>query len=439
MFGAGLVGSLLTLYLRQRGLPVDVYERRPDPRRADVPGGRSINLALSDRGLRALAGVGLDEAVRAFALPMRGRMIHDPAGHLTKQPYGTADQCIYSVSRARLNELLIDRAEAAGATVHFNHRCEEVDWEAGTARVSEGDNARTVTAEVIFGADGAFSAVRGALQRTDRFDYEQSYLPHGYKEVTFTPTADGDWALDPAALHIWPRREFMLIALPNPDRSFTGTLFLPFEGDVSFAGLTSPERFEAFFAEHFADALPLLPHLREEWSANPTASMVTIHCYPWVRGRTALIGDAAHAIVPFYGQGMNAGFEDCRVLNDLMDQHAAWPALLDAYQHRRKPSADAIAELALRNFVEMRDRVADPEFLHQKELEAQLHAAHPDEWLPLYSMVTFSHLPYEEALRRGKAQGELMRRVMREHDGAPDDVLLREALRRRRERAAVSA
>ena len=431
LFGAGLVGALLALYLRRRGVAVDVYERRSDPRLATTSGGRSINLALSDRGLRALAGVSLEEAVRAFALPMRGRMIHDHAGAVTLQRYGTAGQAIYSVPRAQLNQLLIDHAGQAGARLHFDHRCEEVDPNAAAATVTGANGAtQHVTADVVLGADGAFSAVRGALQRTDRFDYAQSYLPHGYKEVTFPPDADGNWALDPAALHIWPRRQFMLIALPNPDRSFTGTLFLPYEGDPSFAQLTTPARFRQFFATHFADALPLLPHLEEAFEHNPTASMVTIHCYPWARGRTALIGDAAHAIVPFYGQGMNAGFEDCRVFNDLMDHHTDWPALLSAYQRVRKPSADAIAELALHNFVEMRDHVADPAFLRRKQLEARIHAAHPDVWLPLYSMVTFSHLPYEEALRRGRAQARLMDQLVEGAGGASDEALIAEAARR---------
>ncbi|SDK66273.1 kynurenine 3-monooxygenase [Catalinimonas alkaloidigena] len=416
VFGAGLVGSLLAIYLKQRGYRVTVCERRADPRRAGVVGGRSINLALSDRGWRALEGVGMAEQIREIALPMRGRMIHDLDGRQALQPYGTTGQCIYSVSRALLNEKLLDLAEQEGAELRFNERCLDVNFEQPTATlVSPGHPAAyTLETDFIFGADGAFSAVRSSLQKTDRFDYEQSYLAHGYKELSIPPTADGQWRLDNGALHIWPRHSFMLIALPNLDGSFTCTLFLPFD---EFDKLDSPDRVAAFFQEHFPDVVPLMPDLQEEFVQNPTSSMVTVRCHPWVRGNVALIGDAAHALVPFYGQGMNAGFEDCRVLNELMVAHPDdWPHFLEQYQRQRKPNADAIAQLALQNFVEMRDRVVDPQFQLRKKIEAQLHQQYPDEWVPLYTMVTFSHRPYAEALRLGRKQDDVMKQLLREPD-----------------------
>jgi kynurenine 3-monooxygenase len=403
--------------LAQRGHSVQVYEGRPDPRRAGYTGGRSINLALSERGWLALERAGMAAPVRELAIAMHGRMMHAPDGTLTFQPYGQAGQAIYSVSRGLLNQALTHAAEQAGASFYFGHRCRRVDLEAHTISLQTTNHQTKELAYLgpLFGADGAFSALRQALQRTDRFNYSQQYIDYGYKELTIPPGANGQHQLEKHALHIWPRHNYMLIALPNPDGSFTCTLFFPFEGETSFASLTTPAQVQAFFAAQFADAQALMPDLVEEFFANPTGSLHTVRCGPWVRGQAALIGDAAHAIVPFFGQGMNCGFEDCRILTELLDQQPSdWPAVLAAYQQQRPPHADAIGELALANFLEMRDLVADPRFLLRKKIEAQLHARFPQHWVPLYTMVTFSHLPYAEALRLGQRQEAIMRAVMQD-------------------------
>lgn len=414
IMGAGLVGSLLANYLVKRGLSVSVYEKRPDPRKNDLAAGRSINLALSTRGLDALAGVGLAEAVKALVIPMKGRMMHDTEGELTFQPYGKEGQHINSISRSGLNELLISKAEEAGARFHFGHSCERVDTEATKVWLKDAEGREVVvTPDLLLGTDGAFSQVRKSMLRHDRFNYQQFYIDHGYKELTIPPTAAGDFALDPHALHIWPRKRFMLIALPNLDKSFTVTLFFPFEGDPSFASVSSTEAMWQFFRETFADVIPLIPNLEQDFFQNPTASLVTVRCYPWLRNRTFILGDASHAIVPFYGQGMNSGFEDCRVFDQYLERYGTdWDRMLPAYQQERKPDADAISELALHNFVEMRDHVADASFLLRKKIEAKLHAQFPDRWVPLYSMVTFSDIRYSEALAKGKQQAAIMDEVL---------------------------
>ncbi|WP_400192612.1 FAD-dependent oxidoreductase [Hymenobacter sp. B81] len=417
VMGAGLVGSLLSLYLARRGYPVNVYERRADPRRAGADVGRSINLALSDRGWRALEGVGVAEAVREVAIPMYGRVMHDVQGNLTHQPYGKPGQAIYSVSRGGLNRRLLELAEAEPSVrLHFGQQCLDVNLRGRELLLRDADSGeqQRVTFRRLFGTDGAFSAVRGALQKTDRFDYSQSYLEYAYKELTIAPGADGSWQLEKNALHIWPRGRYMMIALPNLDGSFTCTLFFPFEGDESFATLQTPEQVRAFFGRVFPDALPLMPELEQDFFHNPTASLVTVKCFPWAfDDDVLLLGDAAHAIVPFYGQGMNAGFEDCTVLNQLLDAHGNdWSAIFGAFQKQRKPNADAIADLAVYNFVEMRDRVADPRFLLQKKIEAKISAQYPDQWLPLYSQVTFSHTPYHDAWANGQRQDAIMARLM---------------------------
>lgn len=409
ILGAGLVGSLLSIFLSRRGYEVSLFESRPDMRKASTPGGRSINLALSHRGLKALDVVGLKEKVEEACIPMSGRMIHDLEGKLNFQPYGKEGQFINSVSRIRLNELLATAAEAHGATIHFERSCTGVDLNTTTAHFDDGS---AVSADFLFGADGAFSALRKAMQVTDRFNYRQHYITAGYKELTIPPAANGSFVIDSGALHIWPRGRFMLIALPNRDKSFTCTLFLPFEGSVSFERLQTEAEVTAFFKEAFADALPLLPNLKTEFFENPTSSLVTIRCEPWVKKNTALIGDAAHAIVPFYGQGMNCGFEDCHVLDRLMNKHGSINAgLLAEYQQLRIPDGHAIAELALYNFIEMRDKVADEKFILQKKIEKRLNEAYP-EWMPLYSMVTFSDYRYSEAMARGKKQQAIMDKVL---------------------------
>lgn len=414
--GAGLVGSLLAHLLAKRGYTVEVFERRPDPRQAGYAGGRSINLAMSVRGWEALEQAGLAADVRRYALPMRGRMMHDTQGTLNFQPYGQEGQAIYAVSRGALNLAILHALDRhPHVHLHFGWRCTDMDLSTRTATFehTHSGQVRTATGDVVFGADGAYSALRAAMQRTDRFDYSQQYIEHGYKELIIPPTADGHFAMDPEALHIWPRKSYMLIALPNPDRSFTATLFFPFEGHPSFRTVTNGPEAIQFFGEIFPDVVPLVPDLAAQYDQNPVSSLVTVRCAPWVHGKTALIGDAAHAIVPFYGQGMNCGFEDCRILDQLIGLYAGdWDQILPAFQQARIPNANAVADLALQNFVEMRDLVADPTFILRKKIEAHLHRQYPTHWTPLYSLVTFSHTPYAEALAAGRRQDELMARVM---------------------------
>lgn len=411
--GAGLVGSLLAIYLTRRGYKVSVFERRLDMRQHLIEGGRSINLALSNRGIRALHEVGLAEVLKQNAIPMHGRMVHEK--QISFQPYGKQGQYINSVSRGGLNVVLMNEAEKTGAEFFFEHRCLQVDFHKTELTLQHHEAIKHKTFDVIIGADGAFSAVRLAMQLTDRFEYKQSYIEHGYKELRIPASDSGDFQLEPNALHIWPRESFMLIALPNPDKSFTCTLFLPFEGPVSFEQLKTPEAVQDLFHQYFPDALPLMPSLIEDFRDNPTGSLVTVHCYPWHRHRTLLIGDAAHAIVPFFGQGMNAGFEDVRILNELLDKYDdKWKHVLPEFEQLRKPDADAIAQLALDNFVEMRDLVADEEFQLRKKIEAHLHELFPDKWIPLYTMVTFrDDLRYSYALEKGRKQQAVMDEIMR--------------------------
>lgn len=414
--GAGLVGCLLSIYLRRRGYKVSVFERRPDMRRHDVDGGRSINLALSTRGIRALEEVGMGGLVAEAAIPMHGRMMHDVEGNLTFQPYGKSGQYINSISRGGLNIDLMNSAESQGVAFHFDQRCVKVDLDHTILTLVHNGKLREQTFDLIVGADGAFSAVRGAMQITDRFNYSQYYIEHGYKELHIPPAAGGGFMLEKNALHIWPRESFMLIALPNQDGSFTCTLFFPFDGSQSFNALRGRGDAEKFFERTFPDALRLMPSLGHDFQANPTSSLVTVKCFPWVRHRTLLIGDAAHAIVPFYGQGMNAGFEDCRILNTLLDKFDDnWDKVLPSFENMRKPDVDAIADLALANFVEMRDLVADADFLVRKKIEAKLHELYPDRWIPLYSMVTFhDEISYAEAQSIGSRQRRIMDDVMKQ-------------------------
>jgi len=422
--GAGLIGSLLSIYLKKRDYQVTVFERRPDMRRKGFEGGRSINLALSNRGIRALEEIGLAEPLKKVAIPMHGRVMHDRKGTLTFQPYGKQGQYINSVSRSGLNIVLINEAEKLGVEFLFDQRIAKVDTETTSLYVNpqETGNRKPETDsrqfDLIMGADGAFSAVRGALQITDRFDYSQDYIDHGYKELNIPAGVNGVFQIEKNALHIWPRESFMLIALPNLDGSFTCTLFFPFEGKVSFDKLKTDSDVQQFFEGTFPDALKLMPDLLDDFSSNPTSSLVTVKCSPWVRNKTLLIGDAAHAIVPFFGQGMNAGFEDCRILNELLDKNNDdWETVLLTFQEQRKPDADAIAQLALDNFIEMRDLVADADFLLRKKIEAKLHEMYPDKWIPLYSMVTFhDNLRYSEAYHAGQQQQKIMNEVMQTPD-----------------------
>lgn len=414
--GGGLVGSLLATLLARRGHRVRLVERRSDPRAASAYAGRSINLAMSDRGLRALSLAGLDDDIRAIAIPMHGRMMHDQQGNQTYQAYGKEGQFINSVSRGELNKTLLSAAEKAGVEIIFGAGCVNVDFENASATFSRPDGTTfTLDADVLFGADGAFSQVRGRMQITDRFNYSQSYIEHSYKELHIPADQAGGFRIEKNVLHIWPRHSFMMIGLPNIDGSFTCTLFLAHKGPVSFEQLTSPEAVRGFFEEHFADSIPLMPSLLEDFASNPESSLVTVRCSPWVlQGRVALIGDAAHAIVPFYGQGMNCGFEDCRILMECLEVFGDdWTSALREYERLRKPAGDAIADLALENFIEMRDKVADTRFLWRKKIEAWIHAEYPAKLIPLYTMVTFSSdIPYNEALRVGREQDVLMEQIM---------------------------
>jgi len=417
--GAGLVGSLLALGLKRRGFSVAIYERRPDPRAKGVIGGRSINLALSDRGLLGLEAAGVVDAVERVAIPMPGRLMHAKDGATAFMPYGLSGEAIRSVSRGGLNLKLMELCADAGIPLHFDHACDDVDLTATTARFTTPGGTVTVKAGAIAGADGAFSAVRRPFMRLDRFDYSQDYLPHGYKELTIPPGPGGAFLLDKQALHIWPRSAFMLIALPNLDGSFTCTLFLGFDSEPGFEALDDVIKGRAFFAEHFGDALALMPDFDEQWAQNPVASLATVRCFPWVRQRTFLIGDASHAIVPFFGQGMNAGFEDCRVLFEALDEDGrhtvdALVDLLPAWSVARKPDTDAIATLALENFVEMRDKVGSPAFRFRKAVEAAFARACPDDITPAYTMVTFRpRLGYAEALRKSRAQDGVLDELCR--------------------------
>jgi kynurenine 3-monooxygenase len=417
LIGSGLAGGLLAAYLGRRGHEVDLYERRADPREGNIVGGRSINLALSTRGIHALQQVGVADEVLRHAIPMRGRMIHPAkAGQAPIfTPYDVdPNKHINSIGRAALNTTVI---EAAGrhpnVRVHFNHKCTEVEIDSATAHLLNSSTSQQLNAhgDAVIGVDGAFSAVRQSMQRQlQDFDYDESYLPHGYKELTIPPGPNGSWQMEKNALHIWPRRSFMMIALPNPDGSFTCTLFWEFEGPRSFATTKTEEDVHRFFEEEFPDAVPLMPSLIDEFKTNPTGSLVTVRCAPWFyRDKVCLVGDAAHAVVPFYGQGMNAAFEDCVVLDECLEESPTDRGRAFAeYFQRRKVNTDALADLAIGNFIEMRDKTASKTFRAKKKLDHFLEAALPGIYLPLYTMVTFTRIPYAKAAQRARVQDAIV-------------------------------
>ncbi len=415
LIGSGLAGGLLAAYLGRHGHEVDLYERRGDPREGNMVGGRSINLALSTRGIHALQQIGVADEVLRQAIPMRGRMIHEKSGALHFAPYDVdPNKHINSIGRAALNTTVIEAAQRfPNVRVHFNHNCTGVDLDAATAQLLNSSTSQPMTAsgDAVIGVDGAFSAVRQSMQLTlPSFQYDESYLAHGYKELTIPPAANGSWQMEKNALHIWPRKSFMMIALPNPDGSFTCTLFWEFEGPRSFATTKTDDDVRRFFHEEFPDAVPLMPDLIEDFKNNPTGSLVTVRCAPWVyQDKIALVGDAAHAVVPFYGQGMNAAFEDCVVLDECLQQFSQDRKRAFAeYFQRRKINADALADLALENFIEMRDKTASKTFRGKKKLDHFLEATLPGIYLPLYTMVTFTRIPYAEAKRRARLQDRIV-------------------------------
>ncbi|MEM0997527.1 MAG: NAD(P)/FAD-dependent oxidoreductase [Bacteroidota bacterium] len=422
--GAGLAGSLMALYLARQGYRVEVYERRPDMRTTEQYAGRSINLAISVRGLHAMEEVGLLEEVKKMCIPMRGRVVHDLAGDTNFQPYSKdGTTAINSISRGDLNLLLINEADAYdNIRFHFRYRCVGLDVDTGAVEMRHEATGEThsVQGQVVLACDGAFSGVRYSLQKTPRFNYSQEFHSHAYKELSFPPAAGGGWRVDKHALHIWPRGGYMLIALPNLDGSFTVTLFYPREGEESFATLdASVAEAEAFFRREFPDALDLIPDFAEEFTANPTADLVTVRCSPWVyRDKVALLGDAAHAVVPFYGQGMNAAFEDCTVMHECIQASRDWQTAFERYNSRRVANGQAIATLAQEHYIEMRDSVGDSDWLLRKAIEFRLERTFPERYISLYEMVSFTRTPYAEAMRKGEINEQILHTLAEDIDHA---------------------
>jgi kynurenine 3-monooxygenase len=415
--GGGLVGSLQAILLAKKGYDVNVFERRQDLRNAKLLSGRSINLALSDRGWKALELAGIAADIHEIAIPMYKRCMHALDGTLTYQPYGKENQAIYSVSRGGLNQKLMKLADNyPSISYHFNRKCQDVNLDTNTLTFENSESKQTEHHQFdkLFAADGAFSAVRIRMQKSAIFDFSQKYLDHAYKELVIPANEDGTHKLDKNCLHIWPRGEFMMIALANLDGSFTCTLFFPMKGEKSFEALQTPEQVSEFFNRTFPDAVALMPTLVQDYFDNPTALLIMVRTAPWnYKEDIVLIGDSAHAIVPFYGQGMNCGFEDCTVFSEMHDAAGGnWDGLLDAYSAERVPEGNAILDLALDNYIEMRDLTADPNFLLQKKIEAKFTNLYPEKWLPLYSQVTFSHTKYSDAYRNGKAQHALMQEIL---------------------------
>jgi len=405
--GGGLAGALLAILLAQRDWSVDVFERRDDPRVHGYAGGRSINLALAERGLHALRQAGADREVMAQAVMMRGRFVHPLHGEAGLQRYGRDDsEVIWSINRGDLNIVLLDMAESHGARLHFDHGLTSVDFDACTACFGE----TTHTFAALVGADGAGSTLRSQMAPHAVLNERTEWLDHGYKELEIPPTSNGDFSIEPNALHIWPRGQYMCIALPNDERTFTVTLFMPKAGVYpSFENVRTGDDAEALFAFEFPDALPLIPELREHYEANPVGMLGTLYLDRWhVDGRAVLIGDAAHAMVPFHGQGMNCAFEDCVALADQLDAHASLADAFATFEVMRKPDTEAIQQMALENYIEMRDKVDDASFLLQRQLELALQDRHPGRFVPHYAMVSFMRIPYSVALHRSEVQRDML-------------------------------
>ncbi len=469
VIGAGLVGSLLSLFLARRGFKVEVFERRPDMRSEKVAAGRSINLAVSTRGITAFKRAGLSEDVLAQAVPMFGRMMHSKTGELTFQRYGKDDsECINSISRASLNKLLMTMAEKTGKVrFHFEQNARGMDFKTSSLKLldEKTHKAHELHTDIVIGTDGSASKIREDMLKLKGYKGTEERLDYGYKELVIPPGPDGSFLMEKNALHIWPRGTYMLIALPNFDGSFTCTLFLPYTGAVSFEQLSTVEQVDSFFKSEFADAVPLIPDLAENFVKSPLGHMDTIKCAPWnVEGRALLLGDAAHAIVPFFGQGANCGFEDLTILEDCIDEHLSrggslyidhrqrpdtsddarrrlkegssnWQQIFDELTLRRKVNCDAIADMAVENFVEMRDRVGDPHFLLMKAVEKLLEKEFPGQYRSRYSLVTFSNAPYKLALDAGVVCEEILNKLC-QNISKPEEIDLKLAEKLINERLA---
>ncbi|HTF82865.1 MAG TPA: NAD(P)/FAD-dependent oxidoreductase [Cytophagales bacterium] len=416
IIGGGLVGSLLSISLKKRGYhDVHVFEKRPDIRYHAESRGRSINMALSDRGWKALESVDLAAQVQPHCIPMYGRMIHQIDGTEVFQPYGKENQAINSISRNLLTKILVEASLTLGTSYSFDHKCIDINLKSKELTFESPDSTQPLKYkyERLFGTDGAYSEVRTVLTKTERFAYRQWYLEHGYKELHI-PAHKDSHKIEKNALHIWPRGHFMLIALPNTDGSFTCTLFLPFEGQDSFESINTETELYAFFTKNFPDALELMPDLANDYFHNPTSALINVHCWPWsYQDSVLLMGDAAHSIVPFYGQGMNAGFEDVRIFDMLLDKED-WNTVFKTFEKSRKENTEAIAQMALDNFTEMRDKVGDKQFLLKKKIDAWLHEKYGQAWVPLYTMVTFApEISYKQAQTKGLQQDALLEQILK--------------------------
>ena len=416
IIGAGLVGSLCALYMVKRGYKVNVYDRRQDLRSEIITAGKSINLALSERGWTSLRKVGIEDEVMKIAIPVYKRIMHNEKGILTEQPYGKKEECIYSVSRAEMNVLMMNMAEKHGANLFFNEKCIDTNLEASTA-VFENlitNKNNSVKSDLLIGSDGAFSAVRTDMVNKHMHEYQYTEIDHDYKELLIPSGENGSYLLDKHALHIWPRGNFMLMALANLDGSFTCTLFAPKSGKNSFEKLKTKKQVNDYFKKVFPDFLNLIPNIFDQWKKNPTSTLGIVKTYPWhISNKSLLIGDAAHATVPFYGQGMNAGFEDCRILDELLDKFEDdLTSCFNTYSKIRKPNADGLQDLSMHNFIVMRDKTANPKFLLQKKIEKKFADMYPEKWTPLYSMVSFTNISYSDAWKIGMKQEKIMQSIM---------------------------
>lgn len=419
--GAGLVGSLWAKYLAKAGYQVSIYEKRPDMRALKMSAGKSINLATSYRGWKALDEIGIGDEIRKIAIPMHGRTIHNLDGTLNYQPYGNEGQAIFSVSRGEINAKLMNIAEESlGTKINFNQECIDVDLKLGKCifKNTINDEIKEEISDLVFATDGAFSAVRyHGMQKIDKFNYSQNYIADGYREILLPAGANGEYLMEKETLHIWPRGRFMLIALPNFDGSFTCTLFMPFEGhDFCFNNLKTREDVNSFFKIVFPDFYHLMPNVADAWEQHPLSSLAIVRCYPWTKDKVALMGDAAHATVPFFGQGMNCGFEDCSVMWQLMQKHNEnWDLIFEEYQTLRKPNGDAVQDLSLQNYIVMRDKVMDEDYQLQQKIERRINELYPDKYFPLYSMVSFTDIEYQIALNKGNKQSDDISYLIKHH------------------------